>query len=341
MGCSASSPNEDGGQVNKQKQRRRLSVAPGMYDVKSQDLTVEPSEARTPLQEEAFKKMRCVEMSQKGHVPYGRKKSNQDRAMSKYCLKEDPGLHVWGVMDGHGEEGHFVSEFVKSKLPLALEKLDIRANPQKACIDAVEDVCQQLAQSGIKCGMSGTTCVFSVLVDTTMYCANIGDSRCVFAKLQEDNSFKAEDFSSDQKPDSPGEKERILKSGGRVMPLPGLPPDNCGPMRVWLAHIDTPGLAMSRSIGDSVGHSVGVISIPEVKKFSLEGTKGYILWASDGVYEFLSSEQTSKIIWDNKPNMAKAAEVLVERSTAEWRAEEEDVVDDITCVILNWNMPES
>ena len=41
--------------------------------------------------------------------------------------------------------------------------------------------------------------------------------------------------------------------------------DNCvGPHRVWLADEMTPGLAMSRSIGDAVAHSVGVTAVPEV-----------------------------------------------------------------------------
>jgi hypothetical protein len=36
-------------------------------------------------------------------------------------------------------------------------------------------------------------------------------------------------------------------------------------MRVWLMHDDSPGLAMSRSIGDAVAESVGVIAVPDTK----------------------------------------------------------------------------
>jgi hypothetical protein len=35
-----------------------------------------------------------------------------------------------------------------------------------------------------------------------------------------------------------------------------------GPKRVWLLKEDVPGLAMSRSIGDFVAQSVGVIAEP-------------------------------------------------------------------------------
>jgi len=36
-------------------------------------------------------------------------------------------------------------------------------------------------------------------------------------------------------------------------------------MRVWMKHEDIPGLAMSRSLGDAVAESLGVISTPDVK----------------------------------------------------------------------------
>ncbi len=37
-----------------------------------------------------------------------------------------------------------------------------------------------------------------------------------------------------------------------------------GPERVWLKDIDVPGLAMSRSFGDAVASTVGVIVIPGI-----------------------------------------------------------------------------
>ena len=35
-----------------------------------------------------------------------------------------------------------------------------------------------------------------------------------------------------------------------------------GPCRVWLGHMDVPGLAMSRSLGDAIAHTAGVSSEP-------------------------------------------------------------------------------
>ena len=64
-----------------------------------------------------------------------------------------------------------------------------------------------------------------------------------------------------------------------------------GPMRVWLKNDDTPGLAMSRSLGDFVAESIGVISTPDTKIYRRQYDKDVALVVcSDGVIEFLSNE---------------------------------------------------
>ena len=64
--------------------------------------------------------------------------------------------------------------------------------------------------------------------------------------------------------------KRIVNAGGRVQPLKSqINGKFCGPNRVWLAKEDVPGLAMSRSLGDYVAHSVGVIAEPIVKEYQL------------------------------------------------------------------------
>jgi len=71
-------------------------------------------------------------------------------------------------------------------------------------------------------------------------------------------------LSRDHKPDLKEESQRIVKSGGRVERYTenGV---KSGPYRVWLKDYEIPGLAMSRSIGDFVAESVGVICDPGKK----------------------------------------------------------------------------
>jgi serine/threonine protein phosphatase PrpC len=66
-----------------------------------------------------------------------------------------------------------------------------------------------------------------------------------------------------------------------------------GPLRVWLKHEEMPGLAMTRSMGDGVAHSVGVSAEPETKVFTLGVNDKFVVIASDGVWEFLSNEDVA------------------------------------------------
>jgi serine/threonine protein phosphatase PrpC len=67
-------------------------------------------------------------------------------------------------------------------------------------------------------------------------------------------------------------------------------------MRVWLKEQDLPGLAMSRSLGDQVAHSVGVSSVPEITEYILELEDKFVVIATDGVWEFLSNQEVAEIV---------------------------------------------
>jgi serine/threonine protein phosphatase PrpC len=57
-----------------------------------------------------------------------------------------------------------------------------------------------------------------------------------------------------------------------------------------------PGLAMSRSLGDQIAHSVGVSSIPEIKTFLVGVDDKFVIIGSDGVFEFLTNEDLARIV---------------------------------------------
>ena len=150
--------------------------------------------------------------------------------------------------------------------------------------------------------LSGST-VNTVFFDgTAVHCANVGDSRAIKVKLTYDENNHlhtiCEALSEDHKPDLPPEKARILGMGGRIDTFHDVQNNNepIGPFRVWLKHEELPGLAMSRSLGDRVAHSVGVSSLPEVKTTYLGVDDKFIVIGSDGVWEFLSNEQIAEIV---------------------------------------------
>ena len=93
----------------------------------------------------------------------------------------------------------------------------------------------------------------------------MGDSRAVVGRLT-GNKWKTIPISKDQKPDDLEERARVDASGGRVAAFRDLDNKPIGPARIWVrgSNPPVPGLAMSRSLGDSVAASVGVIASPVV-----------------------------------------------------------------------------
>ena len=55
---------------------------------------------------------------------------------------------------------------------------------------------------------------------------------------------------------------------------------------------------MSRSIGDAVASSIGVIAEPEFFELELNHKDKFIIMASDGVWEFISNEEAVRIVAD-------------------------------------------
>jgi serine/threonine protein phosphatase PrpC len=128
-----------------------------------------------------------------------------------------------------------------------------------------------------------------------LYVANAGDSRSILISSSSSQSqpFEVKQLSRDHKPDLDDEKDRILSMKGRIKSFVDSHGAPLGPKRVWLPKEDIPGLAMSRSLGDRVAHSVGVSCEAEISEFALNEQSKILVLASDGVWEFLSNEEVA------------------------------------------------
>lgn len=326
------------------KQRRRLSVKPEMVGDISKSAGQKASEQKgneqlSNVEKKSKGDLNTCLLSNKGFVPYNKNKVNQDRGLIHWALKDDPDISLFGVFDGHGEFGHLVAQFVIDTLPKSFEQQEVSAikeNPEVSIKKAVEHCHQALRQSDIDFTYSGTTATFALKIGNKIWVANAGDSRTVLAKKTAEG-VKGIPLSEDNKPEQPKEKERILAAGGRVDPLPGDPGEDLGPMRVWLKDQDVPGLAMSRSIGDGVAASVGVTSEPVVAEHTIDNDDLFIIWASDGVWEFLSDQEAVEIVYKQSSTgmLSKGVTELCRESKHRWQ-QEEDVIDDITALVLEF-----
>jgi serine/threonine protein phosphatase PrpC len=139
--------------------------------------------------------------------------------------------------------------------------------------------------------ISGSTAVMTLIREDKMICANLGDSRAVVGRLH-GNQWEAIPVTNDHKPTDPSEHARITKAGGVVAAAKNYDGESIGPPRVWVnnSYPPTPGLAMTRSLGDQVGSWAGVIATPEITEHTLIPDDKFIILASDGVWEFLSNQ---------------------------------------------------
>ena len=102
--------------------------------------------------------------------------------------------------------------------------------------------------------------------------------------------LESEAITRDHKPDDSDEASRILASNGRIDSYRDYHGHPLGPLRVWLKEEDIPGLAMTRSFGDATAARVGVNAEPEMSMLDLTKEDKVLILASDGVWEFLSTE---------------------------------------------------
>ena len=141
-------------------------------------------------------------------------------------------------------------------------------------------------------------------------------------------------LSIDKKPNTEGEMQRIVKLRGEVAQYEedGV---KSGPYRVWKKNEMYPGIAMSRSIGDLIATTLGVIPEPEYIEKEIDDKTKFIILASDGVWEFLDNKMVRDIVMPfyNKNDPDGACHALIDEST-KWWLNEDVVVDDITVIAI-------
>ena len=208
------------------------------------------------------------------------KEQNQDTAFIK---SENVNMN-FGVSDGHGTEGHIISQAVKQYF----EQVNISDHiSSKKLIYLCQNCNQYISKSkDIASDLSGSTLIMVSITPNKIYVTNIGDSRAILI----DENSRVVKLSKEHKPDLEDEKKRIESCGGSVAQAFGE-----GPFRVFKANQGYPGLAMSRSIGDKVAHSCGVIDKAEVKEMFINDIKpAAIIIGSDGLFEFFGDKEIKK-----------------------------------------------
>nr|XP_051214046.1 probable protein phosphatase 2C 65 isoform X2 [Lolium perenne] len=282
-----------------------------------------------------------------GLYPDSPGRESQDAHLVATRFAGDPDLHLFAVFDGHGASGTACAAFARDALPrllLASPSSSLAADPAAAFRDAMAGVNAEMhAAAGVDDSMSGTTAVAALVAGAALHVANVGDSRAV-AGVWREGRVACEDLSWDQTPFRADERARVRACGARVMSVEqvegardpdaeGWLADEGDPPRVWARDGLYPGTAFTRSLGDLAAEGVGVIADPEVKSVQISPSHLFFVVASDGVFEFLSSQEVVDMVAMH-PDPRDACSAIAAESYKLW-LEHENRTDDITIIIVH------
>jgi serine/threonine protein phosphatase PrpC len=256
----------------------------------------------------------------KAHMPQW---TNQDAHLVKELGN---GIVLLAVIDGHGEHGHVVAKYVR----------DFISENGKGLLGASSSTLQQLFRNlqGLletghmaqKSQFSGATSTVAILdtLNETMTVAHVGDSRLCVMDEKGKPCFETVDHTV-----SGEDENHIVATGGDVHVE-----TVCGitARRVYRRGERFPGLAMSRSLGDCVAHTLGVRAEPTVVTVPLIAGQTVVV-ASDGVWEHMTAEEVAAVVGREDALAAGvAAQDLVHAARQRWVGAPN--IDDITSVVF-------
>ncbi|CAM9415787.1 unnamed protein product, partial [Choristocarpus tenellus] len=210
---------------------------------------------------------------------------------------EGVSTHFFGVFDGHagGRCSKALTQILGqtvarepdfgSELASAVTKGFLKANTEF------------LRKAERYCANDGSTAITVFVRGQQLVVGNVGDSRAVLC-----SNRKAVPLSSDHKPNKPEERRRIKALGGRVLYSFGIPRVNGI-------------LAVSRAFGDR--NMRGSINAdPDVKQRHLERGDDFLILATDGLWDVMTSQEACNIVFSCAPEFGPQASSELLTATA-------------------------
>ncbi|PKK27063.1 integrin-linked kinase-associated serine/threonine phosphatase [Columba livia] len=197
-------------------------------------------------------------------------------------------VSYFAVFDGHG--GVRASKFAAQNLHQNLikkfpkgEVVSVEKTVKRCLLDTfkhTDDEFLKQASSQKPAWKDGSTATCVLAVDNILYIANLGDSRAILCRYNEESQKHAAlSLSKEHNPTQYEERMRIQKAGGNVREG-----------RVLGV------LEVSRSIGDGQYKRCGVISVPDIKRCQLTHNDRFILIACDGLFKVFTPEEAVNFI---------------------------------------------
>ena len=286
----------------------------------------------------------------------GRAKINQDTTLIKINVGGIIGFNLFGVLDGHGQYGHYISQFCRDYLIRRMERYACECKNRNLVsseqiynklknkfinyiIRSFESAHYEMTkQSNFDYYSSGTTCNLVVQLNKNLICANVVNSRDIIIYDTNGNTNGGiYQLSTDHIPDIPQEYQRIIASGGMVDKFIDQNGIKCGHNRIFRKGQGTPGIRISRSLGDYNAKSLGVTWQPDITEYYLNKNSKYMVIFSDGIWEVLNYEFVRDLgnIYYKKGQVDVFCDKLKDMTILNWNSKYTSYYrDDITVVCV-------
>ena len=231
-------------------------------------------------------------------------KPNQDAVTVSTHARS--GARLLAVFDGHGELGHEVSRIFADNVARLVFGHPLFLSPHADVVGALVATLAALEERAIAefdCTLSGSTGCVAVVLEDTIYVANVGDSRAILVRRTPPPSvstfgaghvWSVVPLTTDHAPECAKERARIERAGGCVRAIQY--DTFVGPLRIWRSDAESPGLAMTRSFGDLDGKRAGIIATPQISVHHRAADDAFLLLATDGLFAFTTNERVCDIL---------------------------------------------
>ena len=183
----------------------------------------------------------------------------------------DKNQHLFCIFDGHcGDETAILSSENYPKIFLDLLK-KYPNNIEKCLNESFIKLDEKTKKEEFD--YIGNTATVVFIDKNILYCANVGDSRCVLIGYDQPYRMSYDDKVSDE-----SEMKRIIQAGGKIRKK-----------RI------NGELAISRGIGDHEYKKYGLICTPHINKKIISYNEKYCIIASDGIWDYVCDETAYNI----------------------------------------------
>ena len=199
----------------------------------------------------------------------GNRNYMEDQARSIENFNGDIGKILFCIFDGHG--GGEVSKYLQEYFSICMKQMMPFKDHFADLTRLFKALDEKIKLLNVPSTGSTATIVYIERINGKrfLYCANVGDSRCVLV-----NRKGIMRLSFDDRVDDPKEKNRILKQGGII-----------------LNNRVNGRLMLSRSFGDWVNKQDGVIVDPHLIKIEINNDDLFLIIASDGLWDVIKDEE--------------------------------------------------